>query len=64
MALSSTAGNAATVPGTDPIVLKAAETNLVRSGQQNKANLAALLSRPAPSNLRSHGSGIHINATG
>ena len=63
MSLSSIADLTNTIPGTDPTVLKSGETNLVKTGQTNEASLAASLSRPLPSDLRPHGSGINISAS-
>jgi hypothetical protein len=63
MSLSSIASITTHTPGTDPLVLKAAEVNLVKTGDTNEASLAATLSRPLPSDLKPHGTGINISAS-
>ena len=63
MSLSSIADITTKTPGTDPIILKAGLTNLVKTGATNEASLAATLSRPLPSDLKPHGTGINISAS-
>jgi hypothetical protein len=63
MSLSTIASVLQPTPQTNSDELVSGLETLVRSGQQNEANLAQQLSRPLPSDLRPSGTGITISAT-
>jgi hypothetical protein len=61
MALSTIASTIVPTPQTNAIDLASGLGTLEKTGQQNKDQLAATLSRPLPSDLRPSGTGIYIS---
>jgi len=61
MALTSIASTIVPTPQTNAVNLASGLGTLEKTGHENKAQLAATLSRPIPSDLRPSGTGIYIS---